>query len=194
MNLLKNCFLLLALFLLIANYGCRKDLPPIESYYEYIDIHDYAVDSLGFERYDTIPGGIYLRITKEGAGPVPKTNDKLYTYYRGTLLTGKEFGSRKMYVAASDGSDSIQTPMSFTLGTSSMIAGWDSAFYRLNRGSEAIVVIPSNMAYGAQNQSGIPPNSPLRYDVELLWLKGDPGTEDEVLKMVNAMWAEECKE
>jgi len=37
-------------------------------------------------------------------------------------------------------------------------------------------LIPPDLAYGSAIQSKIPPNSPLRFDVKFLWLKGDTGT------------------
>jgi len=75
----------------------------------------------------------------------------------------------------------LQTPFSFIFQSdyASVIVGWDSAFAHINRGSEATFLIPPELAYGNVSQSKIPPNSPLRFDVELLWLVGDPGTEDD---------------
>ena len=184
MNMIKKCLLLLTTVLFIA-YGCRKDVEPIETYYTYIDIHDYARDSLGLSINDTLSGGYYLIFDQIGQGPLPREKEKLYVYYNARLLTGKQIDAVEMYKIETDDEtgevdSTLVLPYYFNQGVSGLIAGWDSAFYHIPRGSFATFLLPAELAYGSSTgKTGkIPPNSPLRYDVELLWLKGDPGTED----------------
>jgi len=188
MNIISKCLSLLLVILLFA-YGCRKDVEPIEAFYTYIDIHDYARDSMGLSINDTISGGIYIAFNSEGAGPKPLEGEKIYVYYNLRLLTGKHIQTYGKYSTdttdieidelTGDTIKKILLPYSFKIGIANHIAGWDSAFYHIPRGSKATFLIPSEMAYGSSTSGSIPPNSPLRYDVELLWLKGDPGTEDD---------------
>ena len=180
-NIICRVFLM-ALVILLFSYSCRKDIKSIEEYYTYIDINDYARDSLKLSINDTLSGGIYLIKHKEVGGPMPKKYDKLYVYYRGKLLTGQEFGSQLMYkfengdtIRDDEGKALIQKPFSFMFRSDypSVIAGWDSVFGKLRRGDSATFLIPAKLAYGNVMQSKIPPNSPLRFDIKLLWLVGD---------------------
>lgn len=166
---------LVVILIVLFSYGCRKDIKTIEEYYEYVDINDYARDS--FPDAITLNGGIYLTVKEKGTGIKPVKNDKIYVFYKGCLLTGQEFDSREKFKEV-DGKDSIQMPFSFYFQTGSVIAGWDSAFAHLQRGSKATILIPSDLAYGNISQSKIPPNSPLRFDVDLLWIVGDTDSTD----------------
>ena len=179
--------------MLLFSYGCRKDIKAIEDFYTYVDIHDYARDSFGLSNIDTVRVGsgfyssgiyIYFKEGKIGEGAIPTGFEKIYVYYEGTLLTGKEFSNHEMYKKDEDGNYILEDgklvfemPFSFYVNSGSVIRGWDSAFAKIPRGSEAAILIPSELAYGDVTQSRIPPNSPLRFDIELLWLIGDPEPE-----------------
>ena len=173
MNIIRKCLSLLLVALLFA-YGCRKDVEPIEAFYTYIDIHDYARD-MGLDIKDTLDGGMYLVFNSVGLGPKPLEGEKIYIYYNVGLLTGKQVEARNKL---DDETGEVLLPYSFKIGIADHVAGWDSAFYQMPRGSKATFLLPAEMAYGSATRGSIPPNSPLRFDVELLWLKGDPGTED----------------
>ncbi len=58
--------------------------------------------------------------------------------YNGTLLSGKEF----------DSSDKAGKPIEFPIGQGAVIPGWDEGIALLNKGSRAILLIPSSLAYG----------------------------------------------
>ena len=69
-------------------------------------------------------------------------------------------------------------PFQFQLGKGQVIKGWDEGVALLKTGSKATLYIPSPMAYGAQsrpgggaNPKGIPANSILLFDVELVGFK-----------------------
>ena len=107
------------------------------------------------------PGGTYYIIKKLGTGLPPKKGQQVSVLYRGTVLsTGKEFDS-----TAKRNND----PFSFTLGMGQVIPGWDQGIAMLNKGSKAVLLIPSPLAYGARGAGAdIPPNTVLRFEVELL--------------------------
>ena len=108
----------------------------------------------------TLPNGQaselqYLVLTN-GTGPKPVLTDRVSVNYRGTLLDGTEF----------DSSYKRGQPASFLLG--GVIKGWTEALKNMPVGSKWKLFIPSELAYGEQGNRGIPPNSALIFEVELL--------------------------
>lgn len=60
------------------------------------------------------------------------------------------------------------SPFSFVLGQAEVIECWDEGFKRMDVGSKAQFECPASMAYGDVMKPGIPENSDLVFDVELL--------------------------
>jgi FKBP-type peptidyl-prolyl cis-trans isomerase FklB len=76
--------------------------------------------------------------------------------YRGTLLDGTEF----------DSSAKAGHPVQFQANR--VIRGWTEALTQMKVGSKWQLVIPAELAYGEQGNRGIPPNSTLIFEVELI--------------------------
>ncbi|MDO7849846.1 FKBP-type peptidyl-prolyl cis-trans isomerase [Hymenobacter sp. M29] len=106
-------------------------------------------------------GGTYYIIKKLGTGPTPKKGQTVRVLYRGTVLTtGKEFDS-----SAKHGNE----PIAFPLGVGQVIPGWDQGIAMLNKGTKAVLLIPSPLAYGSRGAGAdIPANAVLRFEVELV--------------------------
>lgn len=108
----------------------------------------------------TTPSGMFYSIERQGDGPSAKdltASSKVVTHYHGTFLDGKVF----------DSSVDKKKPFDFKLGQ--VIAGWQEAIKLLNQGGKGTFIIPSHLAYGTKGFPGaIPPNSVLRFEVELL--------------------------
>jgi len=103
--------------------------------------------------------GIYYQVLKPGTGATPKPGQSVSVNYNGTLLSGKLF----------DSSDKQGKPIDFPIGQGAVIPGWDEGIALLNKGSKAILLIPSPLAYGTRAMgTDIPANSPLRFEVELV--------------------------
>jgi len=82
--------------------------------------------------------------------------------YRGSLLNGTEF----------DSSYKRGQPATFPVG--GVIPGWTEALEKMPVGSKWKLFIPSELAYKEQGNRGIPPNSTLIFEVELLDTKPTP--------------------
>jgi FKBP-type peptidyl-prolyl cis-trans isomerase FkpA len=113
--------------------------------------------------------GLYYTIKEEGSGEKPVAGDSITMNYKGTLLDGTEFDSNI------DTAFKHVQPFQFVLGRGMVIKGWDEGVALLKTGSKATFYIPSPMAYGPQarpgggaNPKGIPANSILLFDVELI--------------------------
>ena len=93
--------------------------------------------------------------------------DRVLVYYQGTLLNGEEFDANFDFSTFEQvpGRD----PFPFNLGVGEVIKGWDKGLKDKRIGSVVELTIPARSAYG-ETGSGelIPPNSPLRFKVEIL--------------------------
>jgi FKBP-type peptidyl-prolyl cis-trans isomerase len=94
----------------------------------------------------------------EGDGAVVKKSDTVTVHYTGALAaTGVIFESSK---------DAGQ-PVTF--GLDQVIEGWGEGIPGMKVGGTRRLIIPADLAYGAQSPSpDIPPNSALVFDVEVL--------------------------
>lgn len=96
-----------------------------------------------------------------GTGSAVKSGDNIEVNYTGTFLDGKKFDSSY---------DRGQT-FSFKVGVGEVIAGWDQGILGMKIGGKRRLVVPADLAYGSSGNQGIPPNSPLIFDVELVNIK-----------------------
>lgn len=120
------------------------------------------------------PTGMYYMIDKEGTGDVAKQGQTVVVNYTGKLLDGTTFDSNI------DPKFQHVEPLSFQLGGGQVIPGWDEGVGYLKKGSKAKLFIPSQLAYGAQARPGLPANSILMFDVEVLDIKEGGGTMPEM--------------
>jgi FKBP-type peptidyl-prolyl cis-trans isomerase FklB len=108
---------------------------------------------------ETLPSGLQYKVITEGKGKAPKASDTVTVNYSGTLINGTEFDS------------SYKRGQPATFPVSGVIKGWTEALQLMKEGSKWHLVIPADLAYGEQGRPGIPPNSVLIFDVELLSIK-----------------------
>ena len=108
------------------------------------------------EGVKTLPSVLQYKILKKGKGKSPQATDSVSVNYRGTLVDGTEF----------DNSYKRGQPATFPVN--GVIRGWTEALQLMNEGSKWELVIPSELAYGPSGRPGIPPNSTLIFEVELI--------------------------
>jgi FKBP-type peptidyl-prolyl cis-trans isomerase FkpA len=125
---------------------------------------DYLAANKSKEGVKSTASGLQYKVIKEGKGPKPKPTDVVKVHYRGTLLDGTEF----------DSSYKRGEPVEFPLDQ--VIKGWTEGLQLMTVGSKYQLFIPAALAYGEPGNRGIPPNSTLIFEVELLDIV-KPGAE-----------------
>lgn len=96
-----------------------------------------------------------------GTGSAVKDGDTISVQYVGTFQNGQQF----------DNSYTKGTPFTFTVGAGRVIKGWDEGVVGMKVGGKRILVIPSDLAYGAQGAGPIPANATLVFAIELIEIK-----------------------
>ena len=92
-----------------------------------------------------------------GTGATAVSGDTLTVRYVGTFLDGRQFDAGTF---------------SFRLGAGAVIPGFDQGITGMRVGGRRRLTIPADLAYGSRGQGSIPPNTPLRFEVELLSIAG----------------------
>jgi FKBP-type peptidyl-prolyl cis-trans isomerase len=92
-------------------------------------------------------------------------DDSVWVHYTGKLENGTKFDSS---FDRKDQSGDPE-PIKFHLGHGDVIKGWDEGIAGMKVGEQRKLIIPPDLAYGAQGAGGvIPPNATLTFDVELV--------------------------
>ncbi|MDQ3618091.1 MAG: FKBP-type peptidyl-prolyl cis-trans isomerase [Pseudomonadota bacterium] len=105
----------------------------------------------------TTGSGLQYMVLRQGAGPVPKSTDRVRVNYQGTLIDGTVF----------DSSYERNQPAEFALNQ--VIAGWTEGVAMMPVGAKYRFWIPGELAYGTRGtpDGSIGPNAMLIFDVEL---------------------------
>jgi FKBP-type peptidyl-prolyl cis-trans isomerase FkpA/FKBP-type peptidyl-prolyl cis-trans isomerase FklB len=114
------------------------------------------------EGVKTTPSGLQYKVVAEGKGATPGDNDTVVCHYKGTLIDGTEF----------DSSYKRNAPAEFPVN--GVIRGWTEALKTMKEGEKRQLFIPADLAYGPQGRPGIPGNSVLIFDIELISVKKAP--------------------
>jgi peptidylprolyl isomerase len=106
------------------------------------------------------PTQLVVKDLKTGDGAEAKSGDQVSVQYVGVLYSdGKQF----------DSSWDRGQPFSFQLGTGQVIPGWDRGVAGMKVGGRRELIIPPDLAYGAQGQPPtIPANATLVFVIDLV--------------------------
>jgi FKBP-type peptidyl-prolyl cis-trans isomerase len=148
---MKNNILILLVFLILGVTSCTN-------YKEYeIEQFDKAIvaflgDSL--DTYEKSESGLYFRVIEEGEGDYITSLDAVETFYKGRLINDTIFDQTK------------DTAISFELQNT--IEGWREGFQYFKKNGKGQLIVPPNLGYGKQELKGIPANSILIFDFEII--------------------------
>lgn len=120
---------------------------------------NYAAElNVDLGRMEQLPGGLRIRDIEMGAGDPAERGQVIVVHYTGWLPDGTEF----------DTSRNHGVPMEVVIGDGRVIPGWDDGIPGMRPGGRRQLVIPPDMAYGADGIGPIPPNATLVFVVELI--------------------------
>lgn len=104
--------------------------------------------------YTQHSSGIFYQVDAPGAGATPTVCSAVTVKYRGRVIT------------SSTAFDENTSGITFTLGQ--LIAGWQIGIPLIQKGGSIKLYIPPSLGYGNSPQSGIPANSNLAFNIELV--------------------------
>lgn len=111
----------------------------------------------------TLPDGLQYKVIVQGTGPKPTAQDSVVCNYEGRFVDGKVFDS------------SYKRGQPATFPVTGVIKGWTEILQMMPVGSKWQIVVPPELAYGAEGRrGGMPPNETLVFDVELMKIAEKP--------------------
>lgn len=106
----------------------------------------------GLKPTATATGLRYVTLTP-GTGDAIGRNKTVKVNYRGTFLNGRQFD---------------KSTFDFVTGNGGTIAGFDEAVQLMRVGEKALVALPAALGYGERGTTGIPPKTPLAFEIEVV--------------------------
>lgn len=122
-----------------------------------IDNEKFLEEKAKEEGIEALESGILMRCLEKGSGEVrPQQNSIVSVYYTGKLIDGTVF----------DTTDGQNVPACFRVRD--LIIGWQAALLRMHAGDRYEIFIPAKYGYGSMKLDGIPANSTLVFELQLL--------------------------
>ncbi|NPA45735.1 MAG: peptidylprolyl isomerase [Chlorobi bacterium] len=108
----------------------------------------------------SLPSGLKIYWLKKTQGKKPVKGQTVSIHYDGYFRDGRMFDSSHKY----------NMPLTFKVGVGKVIPGMDQGVLQLHEGDEAVLFIPSHLAYGQTGAGGglIPPDTDLIFKIQLL--------------------------
>jgi FKBP-type peptidyl-prolyl cis-trans isomerase len=99
--------------------------------------------------------GMYYEVVNPGTGTIPTTSSRIIVTYTGKLLNGTVF-------------ERVDTPDPNGFVLNQVIEGWKIGVPLIRKGGSIRLVIPSSLAYSCIERPGIPANSVLFFEINLI--------------------------
>lgn len=150
----------------------QRDLESIQKY-----LDENQITSV--KKYEEPLEGVYIywqESVSEDLNSI-KRGDTVRVDYTGKLLTNVIFDTSKEQVARDNGiyaAGRLYQPLRYPLGLGFTISGFEFAISLMRPGEKATVIFPSRLGYGSQSENGIPANSPLIFEIDLLGITPGP--------------------
>ncbi|HVS15010.1 MAG TPA: FKBP-type peptidyl-prolyl cis-trans isomerase [Thermoanaerobaculia bacterium] len=113
-----------------------------------------------------LKGGLRYRDLVVGEGAEARSGSLLQVHYTGWLAEGGD---------PFDSSRTSGRAFVFALGSGAVVAGWEKGLVGMQVGGKRELQIPAKMGYGKRGVPGrIPPDSELRFEIELLTVSAAP--------------------
>ena len=126
----------------------------------------FSLISCGESGFTDDASGLKYKDLVVGTGESPAKGDRVKVHYTGWLKKGGD---------KFDSSVDRKAPFFFVLGNGRVIKGWDIGVAGMKKGGKRVLIIPPELAYGERGAGQkIPPNSTLRFEVELLDIQKMP--------------------
>ncbi len=134
--------------------GCVQDSPNVKQ----ISNLKFFVENQGFEGINVIEKGLHYAVLENGDSNTksPQLSDTITAHFHGTLTDGTIFWS------------SVESNKPLTVQLSDLIEGCQKVISLMKKNDKWRVYIDPSMAYGDEGRPGIPSNSILIFDIELL--------------------------
>ena len=178
---------ILLLFLFGTLSGCFSDKENFQATFEKDKktIEKYIAENQLFnvkEIRDPSSGIVIIWETLSSSLVYPDFGDTVYVDYVGKLTDNTVFDTSIEAVAQENGildPDRVYEPLEFIIGRNQVISGFEFAVSSMELWDKATIFIPSLFGYGSDELPGVPANSVLIFEVELLDLnKGAEGEEN----------------
>jgi len=111
--------------------------------------------------FSSTSSGLYFLPLNEGNGKKVKDGDHVFVHYEGRFLDGRFVDNTKLR----------NEPVDFIYGREyALVAGLEEAVGMMREGQQALVILPSGLAFGHSGSGGgiVPPYTALVYEIELL--------------------------
>ncbi|KAJ8773259.1 hypothetical protein K2173_028436 [Erythroxylum novogranatense] len=114
--------------------------------------------------------GIKKLLLKKGVGwETPEFDDEVTVHYVGTLLDGTKFDSTR----------DRNVLVTLKLGKGEVVTGLDHGVITMKKDERSLLTLPPEMGYGVAGREGVPPNSVVQFEVELVsWITVVDVTKD----------------
>jgi len=156
--MLKARLTFVAILLMVGTFfdSCGDDsLSPEDQLAMDISLIEEYLEENNLTAQKQSSGLFYIQTEAGNDTEHPKLSDEVEVTYKGYFLNGDVFDQTAK-----------NKTIEFPLG--GVIKGWQEGLQLMTKGEKATLFLPSSLGYGPNGAGGIPPNSVLVFDVELL--------------------------